>query len=162
MDDQHSTGQHDEHAAPAAEPIDDIDLAAEIHHRLMTYTPLREVATLINVTVEHGHARLTGHVRGTLHKHAAVSFAQSVPGVIGVDDHELYADNELEIAAATRLAQVGATHAALIRVRAMAGTLVLTAHDVDPATLDAALALVRGVPGVRGVTLGLREKLPAV
>lgn len=100
--------------------------------------------------VQDGIVTLRGHIRSQAQRRRMQALIHQVPGVLGVEDQTV-ADDELEVAVATALAQDSRTRGQLIRVRARLGYVNLLGEVPDAAVRVAAEEVAARVPGVRAV-----------
>ncbi len=107
------------------------------------------------IQVQDGIVTLRGHVRSRAQRRRMEALIRHIPGVLGVEDHSV-ADDELEIAVASALAQDSRTRGQLIRVRARSGYVSLLGDVPDADVRTAAEEVAGRVPGVRAVMNVLR------
>jgi len=134
------------------------NLATRVEGALWRYNPLRSSGARVAVTADGERVTLSGAVPSSTIKAMAAMLAAAVPGV-GQVHNRLVADNELEAQAAMALA-----HAEPVRfvtdgislkvIRGMVhlgGRVAAATLEDARAAVASAEAVVRAVPGVRGV-----------
>jgi osmotically-inducible protein OsmY len=139
-----------------SQPIDrpDEDVLRDVCDRLwqdMTTRATERRALLVEV--HHGQVQLTGHVTTQRYRQHASDLVRGVRGVRAIHN-ALVADPDLVVAVAQALSNDRRTRAAIIRVGASHGWILLAGEVPDSETRLAAEEVSACVPAVRGV-LGL-------
>lgn len=145
---------------PHQELISDRDVQIDLEGRLLWYRPAGGRPAALEVRVENGVVTLQGVVPTERDRIAAERIARDTPGVWDVVNH-LVSDEQIEraVGEALRTDPGTATYAANITYSSLAGHVAL----IVPAGIDqtAVERVVRGVPGVRGVTIQSAAQSPA-
>jgi osmotically-inducible protein OsmY len=89
----------------AVEPvaISDEDIAEDIRALIRSYDPLKVSRLTIDIEVLHGVVRLSGYVNAKRSYRVLVDNVPTIPGVVAVDDSNLYDDESLLYAVAKLL-----------------------------------------------------------
>ncbi|HIC88966.1 MAG TPA: BON domain-containing protein [Anaerolineae bacterium] len=131
----------------------DEEIREEIQQKFYKFNPFRELGEPLGIEVEDGRVRLTGWVRTVSHKQMASRLAGEVDGVEMIHN-DILVDDNLEVAAAEAL---GKDKHMLknfpgVLVKSFLGHITLSGYVASEEERLRAEELVRGVPGVRGVT----------
>jgi BON domain len=122
-----------------------------LRYTTIRYTPFRSV----EIQVQDGIVRLSGHVATELHRREAVRRAAAVPGVRGIEDR-IVTDEWLEEAVAQAMLPHRELQPSRVRISASLGKIVLEG-DLDSARdVQLATAVAAAVPGVVSVESRLR------
>jgi len=128
----------------------DRTLEQAVRERLWADPVLRSFQRSLTIEVQDQQVRLRGYVTNRATAGRAVELAQSVPGVLLVDQ-AIVADEELAQAVGQALGQDPATAAARIEVRSRFGQVAIAGKVADPAAMRQIEEVASGVPGVQSV-----------
>ena len=128
----------------------DVDIQAEIERRMLNYPPLAKDRHNIQIQVNEGVVRLTGHVQTPNTRHFFVNAVPTVDGVVAVDSSELYDDENIRLEVG-RLLPLGVNVG-----RSQYGNVVLVGRLPEGVSRADVEAKVREVPGVRQIIAALQ------
>lgn len=122
----------------------DIDIEADIHHVLSDYPPVVNDRHYIQVTVEEGHAIISGYTKTAVTYGYVIDRIPEVNGVISVDASEFYSDENLRLTVARDLPYG-------VFARLEYGTVILYGTLPDDADLEQLVQHIGSVTGVRRI-----------
>ena len=128
--------------------ISDEDIAEDIRALIRSYDPLKASRLTIRIEVLNGLVRLSGYVNSKRSYRVLMDNVPTIPGVVAVDDSDLYDDESLLYAIAYLL-PIG------VRARVEEGEVTLlgtpsTGTNLTELVLD--IAEIPGVAKVRDMT----------
>lgn len=131
-------------------------LRQRVEDALLSYPPLRESRSPIEVSVRDGLVELRGIVRTSTMRNLAERIAWNVPGVRGVRN-SLLVDSEIERAVARRLATDERTRpwSTAVKVRSIRGHVRLKG-DLPAEAQEAILQVARETFGVQDAEFDFR------
>ena len=130
--------------APETRP--DIDILDDIDLWMTGYPPLVNDRNHIRVGVEDGIVTLSGNVKTPITRGYLLTNIRKIDGVQGVDDGALYDDETIRLHVGHAL-----THGGIGQVEW--GTVILAGKFPESDALDAVVASIGKIPGVKRVVI---------
>jgi osmotically-inducible protein OsmY len=122
----------------------DEDILQDLHQMIRSYKPLIASRPYFRYSVHNNVVKVEGNIKSGFARQIFSESIPDLPGVMAVDDSELYDDEALRLALG-KLLPVG------VRVRIDHGHVILTGRLAPDIDADALKAMVGEVPGVREV-----------
>lgn len=127
----------------------DVDIAADIGDIMQRYPPLVRDRRHLRVDVRDGVASVAGHVRSFNTRDYFLDAIGKVDGIASVNASYLHVDEAIRLAA-------GAVIPVGVIANVEYGTVVLSGRQPDGLEIDALVARVGSVAGVRRVVVAFR------
>lgn len=121
-----------------------VDIQEDIRSLIAHYPPLQADRFQLNIDVENGVVKVSGHVRSAITRTFFAQRAAEIPGVVAVNVDALYSEETIRLEAGQRI-PTG------VIANATYGTLVLTGALPEGETSEAVAQSVGQIPGVRRV-----------